>query len=885
MATATMTTLAAAPSVADESDQYPFACSVQDFGLGQPIVDNADGAGVPVYEEDDNGDYDPETSPVVGYSRDCGADTRHWYYAVDTDGARHVIRDHGAAAPGGTIDDLMPDGTQVATITVDGAADVPYLIRHERGVLNRFIYSVSMLATADEVLDGDPTEPDRSLWNGRLLYQFQGGVAIGHTQGAYSDAGIAGQPDQLRRGYAVIYSTGTSAATHYNLLLGGRTAEQLKAHFVDTHGEPEYTIGIGGSGGAIQQYIYNQNVPDLLDGSIPQYSYPDMTTQTIHIGDCTLLERWMDQDAIPAGDEAWENWDNRPLFLGLNAIEGYVDDFPNSRGAQLQPLTRQTGSSECIEGWLGLAPLAMNPLYGDEYNWDLLGDQMDDVEKNHWADVAEVYGIDPDTGYARVPWDNVGVQYGLGALAAGEITPEQFLDANARAGTWKEASDFVQEGFPFFGNDIFGDFDMWSARNMLLSPDGGDTPAPRRDGDVAAIANAYSAGLVNMGDPQRRIPTIDSRPYLEGKLDMHNSHQSFAVRERLRLNSGNASNQLVWFVDAAADGSVPAEEQYYAEAMHVMEEWLGELDDPTAWASLAELRAAQPDDAVDRCFDVNGDEIARGSDVWSGIIDDAAPGDCTEAFDLYTTSRIEAGGPITGDVYKCRLMPVETAVAEGVYGSWSPTAAEVDRVATIFPDGVCDYGLRGVADPRAVVPEAVTVTGGTGTMTISEAEPGARLQVRAAGEVVMETTADESGTAVIDLPAGTYVAAQEPVLTSGEPSTTAVEYETRGLLSMPVVVTADEPGDEDGTENGSENGADDGAEGADGSESGTDDGSDKGADNGTDAGTDGGTAAGDAGGDDLPATGTTTGALVGVALVLLVLAGAVTVATRSRHVA
>jgi hypothetical protein len=44
-------------------------------------------------------------------------------------------------------------------------------------------------------------------------------------------------------------------------------------------------VGIGGSGGAIQQYVYAQNHPGLIDAGIPQYSYPDMVTQTIHVGD------------------------------------------------------------------------------------------------------------------------------------------------------------------------------------------------------------------------------------------------------------------------------------------------------------------------------------------------------------------------------------------------------------------------------------------------------------------------------------------------------------------------------------------------------------------------------------------------------------------------
>ena len=41
-----------------------------------------------------------------------------------------------------------------------------------------------------------------------------------------------------------------------------------------------------------------------------------------------------------------------------------------------------------------------------------------------------VYGVDPD-GYARMTWDNVGVQYGLKALKDGNITPAEFLNVNA----------------------------------------------------------------------------------------------------------------------------------------------------------------------------------------------------------------------------------------------------------------------------------------------------------------------------------------------------------------------------------------------------------------------------------------------------------------------
>lgn len=43
-----------------------------------------------------------------------------------------------------------------------------------------------------------------------------------------------------------------------------------------------------------------------------------------------------------------------------------------------------------------------------------------------------IFGRRPD-GFANRPYDNVGVQYGLRALQAGTITPEQFVDLNERS--------------------------------------------------------------------------------------------------------------------------------------------------------------------------------------------------------------------------------------------------------------------------------------------------------------------------------------------------------------------------------------------------------------------------------------------------------------------
>ena len=108
---------------------------------------------------------------------------------------------------------------------------------------------------------------------------------------------------------------------------------------------------MGGSGGAIQQYVYGQNHGKLLDAGIPQYSYPDMVTQTIHVGDCELLERYMDVD--DGSNPKWQNWDNREWLEGLNAHATLPNPY---RGGA-------PGNSECVKGWRGLTPLALNPLW------------------------------------------------------------------------------------------------------------------------------------------------------------------------------------------------------------------------------------------------------------------------------------------------------------------------------------------------------------------------------------------------------------------------------------------------------------------------------------------------------------------------------------------
>ena len=396
--------------------------------------------------------------------------------AIDANCATDTVVSFKYRTTSGQWADYTPGSSRPAdmaqTTTIDGQT-VDFIVRWERGTINRFIYSLAVLSPNAQ----DPAAPDLSAWNRRLIYYFQGGVAIGRYQGDPSRSRMLYEYG-LSKGYAVAYSTGTKTGTHYNLVLGGETAIMVKDRFVTAYGQPDYTVGVGGSGGGIQQYMYAQNHPGLIDAAIPQRSYPDMVTQTIHVGDCELLERWIDLRVL-MGDPKWADWTSRTQLEGMNAINGFANPF-----IALLPPGFPSGSSECINGWRGLSPLVLNPAFGTAPG--ISPQDQVSTEWTHFADAVNVYGRAAD-GFAASTWDNVGVQYGLGALTSGFLTVDEFLDLNANVGSWKNEPDMVQDGCPFLpcpppsalaGLPPFPDvypnlIDPWSWRNMALSPNGG----------------------------------------------------------------------------------------------------------------------------------------------------------------------------------------------------------------------------------------------------------------------------------------------------------------------------------------------------------------------------------------------------------------------------
>ena len=138
---------------------------------------------------------------------------------------------------------------------VDGKT-VDYIVRRERGTINRAIYEIAMVANPSDPAP-DPWSKSAG-WNGRLVYSFGGGCAAGYRQGL---PGGAINDEFLGHGYAVAVSSLNVFGNNCDDVISSETAMMVKEHFIEEFGVPVHTIGTGGSGGAIQQYMMAQNYP------------------------------------------------------------------------------------------------------------------------------------------------------------------------------------------------------------------------------------------------------------------------------------------------------------------------------------------------------------------------------------------------------------------------------------------------------------------------------------------------------------------------------------------------------------------------------------------------------------------------------------------------
>jgi len=498
------------------------------------------------------------------------------------------------------------------TTTRDGRT-VDYVVRIESGTINRAVYRWAVLAPGGVTGEG---------WNHRLIYSFGGGCGAGYQQGS-SGVGTVLDNRQLSRGYSVMASSLTVLGTACNDVLSAETVSMVKEHVIESLGRaPAWTIGEGGSGGSVQAQMIGQNYPGLLDGLLPSASFPDNSSPDYP--DCRLLNNYY---GSPDGSSLSD--------AQRNAISGLANpDGCLALGAGADVVNATEGCDESVVPGSLIFDPATNP-----------GGARCTV----WDSMVNIYGRDATTGYARRTLDNTGVQYGLLALQAGDLTPGEFLDLNQEIGGYDDNGFIVNR---------------------------------RSVADDGALAVAYQTGRLNQGAGGiPTVPIIDARVYVDDEVNVHQYFNTYRFRARLLRANGTYANQVM-FRAAGGQNTGPMVDT----ALDLMGQWLDNIAADDSDRSDAEkVIADKPADAVDACW-ANGGERTNGP---------AVIGDnnfCENTYPPHSLPSNRAGRPVDSLVSKCQLKPVDL-------GDYPPlNNAQQNRLRSIFPDGVCDWSKPGVGE-------------------------------------------------------------------------------------------------------------------------------------------------------------------------------------------
>jgi Tannase-like family of unknown function (DUF6351) len=522
----------------------------------------------------------------------------------------------------------------VAPTTTDRGVTVPFIVRLETGYIDRDQYRIATLFQPGKPWTA--TAPQEQF-DHKLLITHGASCGVHHETAGAPGVTRGAAETALGRGFATMSHALDNTGHNCNLVTEAEALVMTKEYLTERYGTLRYTIGTGCSGGSLaQQWIANA-YPGVYQGILPTCSFPDAWGTATQFLDYHLTLAYYDTPSKWGTGVTWTADQMAAVQGHISLQNARVSDAAQfhvvvptdpCRGTTAQERydpTTNPGGVRCT-----IQDAAIN-VFGPR-------------RRSVWTPQEQAIGH----GFAGVPTDNIGVQYGLGALRAGKITPAQFVDLNAKIG-----------GLSLAGGAI--------VPNRLVA-------------DRPALANAYRSGMINEANNLDRTAIIDCRGPDEGLF--HDAYRAFAVRARLDRAHGNHRNQLIW------EGPVPltADQQCERNSFLAMDRWLTAVEQDQRGGSYAQKIARdKPADLTDRCYDGNGGKVS----------DDL----CPSIVHVYGTPRTVAGDAITTDDNKCRLKPL----SRGDYGPVSFTDAQFAQLRTIFPDGVCDFSKRGV-DQQPTIP-------------------------------------------------------------------------------------------------------------------------------------------------------------------------------------
>ncbi|MCL2310534.1 MAG: DUF6351 family protein [Proteobacteria bacterium] len=530
----------------------------------------------------------------------------------------------------------------VASTTTLSGQTVPFVIRVETGTINRGIYQTAVLHDPTTETLPTPLNPPKA-WNKRAIaiegfgcaggWYIQGNAIGNLNSGDFKFNNL--DPTRLGEGYATFSNTLQHASNSCNALLSAEAAMMTKEHLVKTFGAPEFTVSAGCSGGSYGSMQPTDIIPGLFDGVLIMCTFPDPLGIALSGSDGHLLTHYFSSTNPSAFTE-----DQQVAVSGYKNYKAFLDAA--NQAGRTDPVSGRVDMPGYNSGvWNAAVPASLrydpgsNPVGARPTVYD-------------WA--RNVYGVDAN-GFAKRPFDNVGVQYGLAQLNSGVITVDQFLDLNEKIGGYDNDSNYV---------------------------------ASRTSGDPGAIERMYKSGMQLVGNGGlASIPVFDITGIYNDDSSYHYQWFHFATRDRLVGANGDSKNHVMW-----RGNPVPA-----VTTWDTFIKWVSEYKaDGGSGTQRDKVIRHKPSNAIDGCWSDQSTFIAEAQ-----TLSNQPDTQCNTLFPSWTFPRRQAGGPVAADIAKCQLKAVNASDYKVAL-----TAEQLARLKAIFPSGVCDWTKPGVNQTKLV---------------------------------------------------------------------------------------------------------------------------------------------------------------------------------------
>lgn len=542
-----------------------------------------------------------------------------------------------SSQPGSTgLLDYDPENPpdDVAMTTSETGESLPFIVRRELGYQDRDQYQILTLFNPENDWTAQNPQPQ---WNGKLLITHGGNCGADYRAGSVRVNDYAGTlPDNdliensyvvaLGKGYSVLSTALNNAGHNCNIAVQAESVMMGKERFIEQYGPLRYTIGTGCSGGAIVQNTLANAYPGIYQGLLTMCTFPDVFTVGAQFTDYHLLRIYF-EDPSRWGNVVWSPTQFAQVEGHITHSNAVAADEGLYKAA-LNPRNECGGVSEEERFHEETNPEGIR-CDVVTYMETILGPRPPEV----WTDLEKSLGH----GFTGVPLGTVGIQYGLNALRAGQITPAHFVELNSRIG----------------GLDI----------NFNWVPD-------RIRADEPALSNAYRSGSLNLGENMGSVAIINFTG--NDPTIAHDTRHAFEMRWRLDRAQGHHDNHVMWGgpIVVVGDGT------YVNLGMDYMSDWLDAVEADTSDKTVAEkIVANKPAHVHDAC--------SNGYGVF--LQDEMCP---EEVVQYYETPRIVAGDGIYGDSLACQLKPFSR---DDDYGPIPFNEEQWQVLEEVFAEGVCDY--------------------------------------------------------------------------------------------------------------------------------------------------------------------------------------------------